>query len=38
MGWFKAILAVVRYAPAVIEAIKRARERHPEEHKEKAPK
>jgi len=38
MGWLKAILAVVRYAPAIIEAIKQARKRHPEEHKEEAPK
>ncbi len=38
MRWLKAILVIVRYAPAVVEAIKKARERHPEEHKEEAPK
>lgn len=37
--WIKALKAlwfVVKYAPAVVEAVQKARERHPEEHIESA--
>ena len=39
--WFKVFSALkflVKYAPAVVEVVKKARERHPEEHVEEAPK
>jgi len=31
---FKAVILVVKYAPAIVEAVKAARERHPESAKE----
>lgn len=33
---FVALKFIVKYAPAVVEVVKQARERHPEEHKEVA--
>lgn len=33
---FKALVFIVKYAPAVVEAVKKARERHPEDHEEQA--
>jgi len=33
---FTAVKFLVKYAPAVVEVVKQARERHPEDHKETA--
>lgn len=30
MGWFKAIMLVIRYAPAIVEAVKIVLQRHPD--------
>jgi len=32
--WWKALFWVVQNAPAIVEAVKKARERHPDQHKE----
>lgn len=37
MKWaaiLKAVKFLIKYAPAVVEVVKQARERHPEEHRE----
>lgn len=37
MSWIKvgkALWTIIKYAPAVVEAVKQARERHANEHKE----
>jgi len=34
--WLKALMYIVRYAPAIVEAVKKARERHPEDHKQES--
>jgi hypothetical protein len=30
MGWLKAVWAILKYAPAVIEVVRKSRERHPD--------